>query len=103
MSISRTIRCRGLPIVGKSTRRATYARELGAAVAALGNSAALLDVQQTELATGSLDDSGPVGSSVVAKESGSAHGVAKNACEGVRVRSDRDVEYSKGTHGLRRR
>ena len=43
----------------------TYAGELGAAVAALGDGAALLDVQQTELATGSLDDSGPVGSSVV--------------------------------------
>lgn len=46
--------------------RATYARELRAAVAALGDSAALLDVQQSELATGGLDDSGPVGSSVVA-------------------------------------
>lgn len=47
--------------------RMTYARELGAAVAALGDSAALLDVQKAELTTGSLDDSGPVGASVVAK------------------------------------
>lgn len=44
----------------------TYARELGAAVTALGDSASLLDVQQSELATGSLDDSGSVGTSVVA-------------------------------------
>lgn len=46
--------------------RATYARELGAAVTALGNSAALLDVQQAQVTTGSLDDSGPVGPGVVA-------------------------------------
>lgn len=47
----------------------TYARELGAAVTALGDSAALLDVQKAKLTTGSLNDSGPVGASVVAKES----------------------------------
>lgn len=34
----------------------TYTRELDAAVAALGGSAALLDVQNTELAAGSLDN-----------------------------------------------
>ena len=44
----------------------TYARELGAAVAALGDSAALLDVQQAQVTTRSLDDSGPVGPGVVA-------------------------------------
>lgn len=44
----------------------TYANELGAAVTALGDSAALLDVKQTELTTGSLDDSGSVGAGVVA-------------------------------------
>jgi hypothetical protein len=45
----------------------TYARELGAAVTALGDSAALLDVQQTDITTGGLDDPGPVGPGVVAK------------------------------------
>jgi hypothetical protein len=44
----------------------TYARELGAAVTALGDSASLLDVKQAELTTGSLDDSGSVGTGVVA-------------------------------------
>lgn len=44
----------------------TYARELGAAVTALGDSAALLEVKDTELATGSLGDSGDVGGGVVA-------------------------------------
>lgn len=44
----------------------TYARELGAAVTALGDGASLLDVQQAELTTGGLDDTGPVGSGVVA-------------------------------------
>lgn len=47
----------------------TYARELGAAVTALGGGAALLDVQKTELATGGLNNSRPVGASVVAKGS----------------------------------
>ena len=46
----------------------TYARELGAAVTALGDSAALLDVKNTELATGSLDDTGPVGAGVVTRK-----------------------------------
>lgn len=44
---------------------ATYTRQLDAAVAALGSSAALLDVKEAELTTGSLDDSGPVGGGVV--------------------------------------
>lgn len=44
----------------------TYTRELGAAVTALGNSSALLDVQNSDVTTGSLDDSGPVGAGVVA-------------------------------------
>lgn len=44
----------------------TYANELGAAVTALGDSAALLDVKKTDLTTGSLDDSGSVGGGVVA-------------------------------------
>lgn len=47
-------------------RFVTYARELGAAVTALGDSAALLDVKDAELTTGSLGDSGKVGGGVVA-------------------------------------
>lgn len=44
----------------------TYARQLVAAVTALGSSSTLLDVQDTELTTGGLDDPGPVGGGVVA-------------------------------------
>ena len=47
----------------------TYARELGATVTTLGDSAALLDVKQADLTTGSLDDSGSVGGGVVAAQS----------------------------------
>lgn len=54
------------PAASLSKSRCTYARELVAAVTALGNSAALLDVQKTELATGRLDDASPVGLGVVA-------------------------------------
>ena len=49
-----------------SLSRLTYAGELGATVTALGDSAALLDVKQTDITTGSLDDSGSVGGGVVA-------------------------------------
>lgn len=44
----------------------TYTWQLGAAVTALGGSAALLDVKNAELTTGGLDDTGPVGGGVVA-------------------------------------
>lgn len=43
----------------------TYARQLDAAVTALRGSAALLDVEDSELAAGGLDDTGPVGRRVV--------------------------------------
>jgi hypothetical protein len=46
--------------------RSTYARELGAAVTALGDSAALLDVKKAELTTGSSDNTGSVGTGVPA-------------------------------------
>ena len=46
--------------------RLTYTRELDAAVAALGGSAALLDVQNTQLAARSLDHTRPVGRGVIA-------------------------------------
>jgi hypothetical protein len=38
----------------------TYTSELGAAVTALGSSSSLLDVEDTGLTTGRLDDTGPV-------------------------------------------
>lgn len=44
----------------------TYARQLDAAVTALGGSATLLDVEDAKLATGGLDDTSPVGPGVVA-------------------------------------
>lgn len=47
-------------------RTITYTRELGAAVTALGDGSALLDVQNSEVTTGGLDDTGPVGAGVVA-------------------------------------
>ena len=48
--------------------RSTYARELGSAVAALGNGTALLDVKQADFTTGGLDDSGSVGTGVPAAD-----------------------------------
>lgn len=47
--------------------RLTYARELGTAVTALGDSTALLDVKKTEVTTGGLDHPGLVGPGVVAR------------------------------------
>lgn len=47
-------------------RTITYTRQLGAAVTALGDGSALLDVQNSEVTTGGLDDTGPVGAGVVA-------------------------------------
>lgn len=44
----------------------TYADELGTAVTALGDGTALLDVKNTEVATGGLNNTGPVGRGVVA-------------------------------------
>lgn len=44
----------------------TYTWELVAAVTALGGGSALLDVQDTQLTTGRLDDARPVGGGVVA-------------------------------------
>lgn len=50
----------------------TYTREFDAAVATLGGSAALLDVKNTELTTGSLDNPRPVGRGVVAAKRSSS-------------------------------
>lgn len=44
----------------------TYAEELGAAVTALGDGASLLDVEDAQVATGGLDNTGTVGDRVVA-------------------------------------
>ncbi len=46
-------------------RICTYANELGAAVTALGNGASLLDVEDAQVATGGLDNTGTVGDRVV--------------------------------------
>lgn len=57
------------PQFNSSSRiKKTYTRQLGAAVTALGCGSALLDVQDTQLTTGRLDDTGPVGGGVVAGE-----------------------------------
>lgn len=55
-----------MPFESYCRRSWTYAGQLGAAVAALGGSAALLEVKHTELTTGSLGDSGDVRGRVVA-------------------------------------
>lgn len=47
-------------------RDCTYANELGAAVTALGDGALLFDVEDTQVTTGGLDDTGTVGDRVVA-------------------------------------
>ena len=83
----------------------TYAGELGAAVTALGDSAALLDVQKAQVTTGSLDDSGPVGPGVVAViTSASVPEFGWKAC-GADKTCDAVVLFDRGpkTHGLRRR
>jgi hypothetical protein len=79
-----------------SNSEATYARELGAAVTALGNSAALLDVQKTQVAAGGLNNSGPVGASVVAvkkitrqSQSARVHSYSLDVCFKGRSNSDR--------------
>jgi hypothetical protein len=46
----------------------TYTRELDAAVTAFRSGASLLEVKRSEVTTRSLDDSGLVGGSVVARE-----------------------------------
>lgn len=50
----------------RGLRWETYTGQLGAAVTALGGGSALLDVQDTQLTTGRLDDASPVGGGVVA-------------------------------------
>jgi hypothetical protein len=82
-----------------SFSRGTYARELGAAVTALGDSASLLDVKQTDITTGSLDDSGSVGGGVVAVQQ------IVSYCRGPKYTARRfDFERAEaGTCPLRRR
>ena len=58
------------------------ARELGAAVTALGDGASLLDVKQTDITTGSLDDSGSVGGGVVAVASAVLNAHVDHLCGG---------------------
>lgn len=94
----------------------TYARELGAAVTALGDSAALLEVKHAELAAGSLGDSGDVGGGVVAAAP-SCVSLQCPFCQitsGSRAREEMNSRYcnsnrcflrdgEKSTHGVRRR
>ena len=82
-----------------SFSRGTYARELGAAVTALGDGASLLDVKQTDITTGSLDDSSSVGGGVVAVRQIVSYGL------GLRYTARRfDFERAKAsTCPLRRR
>ena len=86
LSRSQHSSCSSRPIrhVAKNSllSRSTYARELGAAVTALGDSAALLDVKQAEVTTGGLDDPGSVGGGVVAVgEAQVSHGGRKQWLE----------------------
>lgn len=68
----------------------TYADELGAAVTALGDSASLLDVKQTDITTGSLDDSGSVGAGVVAVQQIVSYGRGLKLCSSSsRIRASR--------------
>ena len=53
-------------LVSRFVRDCTYANELVAAVTALGDGALLLGVEDTQVTTGGLDDTGTVGDRVVA-------------------------------------
>jgi hypothetical protein len=55
-------------IVPPSQKEETYAGQLDTAVAALGGGSALLDVKDTELTTGGLDDPRPVRGGVVSAD-----------------------------------
>lgn len=58
----------------------THAGELDAAVTALGGSAALLDVQHSDLTTGGLDHPCPVGRGVVAVAAAVDNSVVGHCC-----------------------
>lgn len=71
------------------------ARQLGAAVTALGNGTALLDVKQTDVTTGSLDDSGSVGGGVVAVAAAVSDTLGDHFC-GVVGCCDEDLTIGRG-------
>jgi hypothetical protein len=83
-------------------RSTTYTGELDAAVAALGSSAALLDVKNAEVATGGLNDPRPVRGRVVPIEihSQSPRFLLKVARW---FRDDGQPKSKRATHGFRRR
>jgi hypothetical protein len=80
--VSRIVPCRYCVLNGGCG--CTYAGELGAAVTALGDSATLLDVQKTQVTTGGLDDTSPVGSGVVAVAAAVGNSVGHHCCESAR-------------------
>lgn len=79
----------------------TYAKELRATIAAFRDSAALLDVQQSKLAAGSLNDSGPIGSSIVTDDLRSEFSRVSFAVS--RRECCLQLLTQNQTHGLRRR
>lgn len=84
----------------------TYTRELGAAVTALGDSSALLDVQNSDVTTGSLDDSGPVGAGVVAMKISPVSYIARQDSALAIIREairNQLMDIKAETHPLRRR
>lgn len=92
-------RCPAANMVEYPISKRTYARELGATVTALGDSATLLDVKQAKVTAGGLNNSGPVGASVVAVVimSVPVHSI------GCKVVVSKVLIRLRKTHGLRRR
>lgn len=83
--------------------RVTYTGELDAAVAALGSSAALLDVKKTERAAGSLDNPRQVRRGVVAaRKPELALSSSRRRCL-YRFSINSGDKKTRRTHGFRRR
>lgn len=78
-------------------RQITYTGELDTAVAALGGSAALLDVQKAKLAAGGLDNPRPVGRGVVTVDLNTSKSAKHPSLVAI------FSPFRGQTHGLRRR
>ena len=85
------------PILPHEFKR-TYAGQLDTAVTALGGGSTLLDVKDTELTTGGLDDPRPVGGGVV-----SARPTVSRRPSGIDDFLEMEAAGQEATHGLRRR
>lgn len=84
-------------------RMDTYTWEFGAAVTALGSCAALLEVKQTEAATGRLDDTDLIGACVVSVQTNCQLIFFSHLCR-TNYRGDNFVmDRLEETYGLRRR